>query len=237
MTDIIDQITLVIQTNKSPWIQMMKIIEDRLSKLEILLDSNTKVLCPVTYPTSDCIAKAVKDTRKYENFLDQRRTLPHNVLLPIQEKLVLNNPNADLPRTWLAHSKSILTWLLEICVHSAAVPDATLVDFLGLEVDVATRQLEAQQQFNIGHTLYYYICSLELFGATMGDQWRIFGESGHTTVTPVAIFAKDITRSDFAKLRHFFAGSRSGNVTRTLLGTVSLVKHTDQLFSSSFHDL
>ncbi|KAI7849613.1 hypothetical protein BDC45DRAFT_609407 [Circinella umbellata] len=46
--------------------------------------------------------KATKDIRKYENSLDQRRTLPHNVLLPIQEKFMLNNPNANLPKTWLA---------------------------------------------------------------------------------------------------------------------------------------
>ncbi|KAI7850804.1 hypothetical protein BDC45DRAFT_538764 [Circinella umbellata] len=45
--------------------------------------------------------KATKDIRKYENSLDQRRTLPHNVLLPIQEKYMLNNPLADLFRTWL----------------------------------------------------------------------------------------------------------------------------------------
>ncbi|KAG2227709.1 hypothetical protein INT45_004751 [Circinella minor] len=46
--------------------------------------------------------KATKDIGKYENFLDQRRTLPHTVLLPIQETFMLNNPNVNLSRTWLA---------------------------------------------------------------------------------------------------------------------------------------
>ena len=47
-------------------------------------------------------AKALKDIRKHENSLDQRRALPHNVLSPIQENLMLNNPDVDMSRTWLA---------------------------------------------------------------------------------------------------------------------------------------
>ena len=46
--------------------------------------------------------KALKGIRKFENSLDQRRALPHNVLPPIQENLMLNNPDVDMPRTWLA---------------------------------------------------------------------------------------------------------------------------------------
>ena len=45
-------------------------------------------------------AKALEDIQKYENSLDQRRALPHNVLPPIQETLMYNNPDVDIHRTW-----------------------------------------------------------------------------------------------------------------------------------------
>ncbi|KAG2225101.1 hypothetical protein INT45_011783 [Circinella minor] len=402
MTDIDVQPTLVIQPNRSPWVQMVEIIEDRLSESRVPLNPNTE---------------------HFAELLTQQ--------VPV-------------------HGEITLTRLLEICVHSAAVADAALVDFLGL-VDITTEQLEARQQFHIRHTVYYYIRSLEftreefiqiltqyqlsfpadsVFAANFieeleqsptqnhvhlryvgctsentprgrlqddisgiarnrfsnfyqclhnifpnkhfrvylvpnfsfdseeqnygqrhlidgreqilihflgrsvllnsqpggfyrayqpgqddvdlmrqyghndlayeylyadpnnnavigyaGDQFHqqqraalhnvyhqgyhgalgvedpvsrnlireehiqfytdsalprpcyVLPTGGHTPVTPVTIFAKDITRSDFAELRHFFAGSRSGDVTRTILGYCFPGHITDQFFAPSFHDL
>ncbi|KAI7849173.1 hypothetical protein BDC45DRAFT_574188 [Circinella umbellata] len=242
MTDIDVQPILTIRPNRSPWVQMIEIIEDRLSESRVPLDPNT------------------------EHFAEL-----------LTEQVAV-------------YGEITLTQLLKACVHPMGVPDATLVQFLGL-VDITTEQQETQHHFNIGHTVYYYIRSLELTreefiwiltqyqvsfqadtvfatnfieeldqyptqmhanvrcaGCTNESTPRYHGAlgvedpvsrnliteqhiqfytnsalprlrhiipmGGHTLVTPILIFAKDITRSDFIELRHFFAGSRSGDACR-----------------------
>ncbi|KAG2220819.1 hypothetical protein INT45_004480 [Circinella minor] len=58
-------------------------------------------------------------------------------------------------------------------------------------------------------------------------------------VTPIIIFAKDITRTDFALLRSFFDGSRSGAITKDLITEVFHFQQQviPQFTPPAFHDL
>lgn len=54
---------------------------------------------------------------------------------------------------------------------------------------------------------------------------------------PLMIFAKDITLSDFSGLKPYFAGSRSGELTKELIGHCFPDRVTNNFVEPPFHDL
>lgn len=69
-------------------------------------------------------------------------------------------------------------------------------------------------------------------------QQASFGATTATGLTPLMIFAKDITREDAALLRGFFDGSRAGYLTRDLiLLALGAYDERDNFIPPTFHDL
>ncbi|CDH59006.1 predicted protein [Lichtheimia corymbifera JMRC:FSU:9682] len=140
--------------------------------------------------------------------------------------------------------------------YRAYIPEEQDLTIAGLRNDQLLRGLfiSGHQQGHVDHEIHQlyqawyqdYLQDVDPQRAAQLDEALIdlFAQqasSGATTatgLTPLMIFAKDITREDAALLRGFFDGSRAGTLTRDLI-TLALgaYQERDNFNPPTFHDL